>query len=185
LVFVHGFNNRFDDAVYRLAQIVHDSRAPVIPVLFTWPSRGELRLRAYTYDRESATYSRDALESLLDMLTSYSSVGEVAVLAHSMGNWVALEALRGRAIRNRLAGTKNDKLKDVVLMAPDVDVDVFRTQLQRMAVARPRMSLFVSQDDDALALSRTIWGDVTRLGDVNPQQEPYRTELAGDRPSMT
>jgi esterase/lipase superfamily enzyme len=47
------------------------------------------------------------------------------------------------------------------------------------------MSLFVSQDDDALALSRTIWGDVTRLGDVNPQQEPYRTELAGDRPSMT
>jgi esterase/lipase superfamily enzyme len=181
LVFVHGFNNRFDDAVYRLAQIVHDSRAPVIPVLFTWPSRGELRLRAYTYDRESANYSRDALESLLDMLTSYSSVGEVTVLAHSMGNWVTLEALRGRAIRNRLAGTKNDKLKDVMLVAPDVDVDVFRTQLQRMGVARPRMSLFVSQDDDALALSRTIWGDVPRLGDVNPQLEPYRTELADDR----
>jgi hypothetical protein len=38
LVFVHGFNNRFDDAVYRFAQIVQDSRAPVIPVLFTWPS---------------------------------------------------------------------------------------------------------------------------------------------------
>jgi esterase/lipase superfamily enzyme len=56
LVFVHGFNNRFDDAVYRFAQIVHDSRAPVIPILFTWPSRGELRLRAYTYDRESANY---------------------------------------------------------------------------------------------------------------------------------
>jgi esterase/lipase superfamily enzyme len=181
LVFVHGFNNRFDEAVYRLAQIVHDSKAPVIPVLFTWPSRGELRLRAYTYDRESANYSRDALESLLDMLTSYASVGEVTVLAHSMGNWVALEALRGRAMRNRLAGTKNDKLKEVMLVAPDVDVDVFRTQLQRMGVARPRMSLFVSQDDDTLALSRTIWGDIPRLGDVNPQQEPYRTEFADDR----
>src|SRR5579863_7205408 len=31
LVFVHGFNNRFDDAVYRLAQIVHDSRVPALP----------------------------------------------------------------------------------------------------------------------------------------------------------
>src|SRR5512136_442893 len=27
LVFVHGFNNRFDDAVYRFAQIVHDAKA--------------------------------------------------------------------------------------------------------------------------------------------------------------
>ena len=26
LVFVHGFNNRFDDAVYRFAQIVHEQR---------------------------------------------------------------------------------------------------------------------------------------------------------------
>jgi len=28
LIFVHGFNNRFDDAVYRFAQIVHDSKTP-------------------------------------------------------------------------------------------------------------------------------------------------------------
>ena len=42
LIFVHGFNNRFDDAVYRFAQVVHDAKAPGIPVLFTWPSRGEL-----------------------------------------------------------------------------------------------------------------------------------------------
>ena len=26
LVFVHGFNNRFEDAVYRFAQILHNSR---------------------------------------------------------------------------------------------------------------------------------------------------------------
>jgi esterase/lipase superfamily enzyme len=35
LVFVHGFNNRFDQAVYRFAQITHDSRAPAVPVLFS------------------------------------------------------------------------------------------------------------------------------------------------------
>ncbi len=35
LVFIHGFNNRFDDSVFRFAQIVHDSNAPVVPILFT------------------------------------------------------------------------------------------------------------------------------------------------------
>ena len=183
LVFVHGFNNRFDDAVYRFAQIVHDSKAPVIPVLFTWPSRGELRLRAYTYDRESANYSRDALESLLSTLASYPAITEVSMLAHSMGNWVALEALRGRSIRGgqNSASLRADKLKNVLLVAPDVDVDVFRTQIQRMGTARPRIALFVSQDDDALSLSKTIWGDVPRLGDIDPKREPYRSELERDK----
>jgi esterase/lipase superfamily enzyme len=183
LVFVHGFNNRFDDAVYRFAQIVHDSKVPVIPVLFTWPSRGELRLRAYTYDRESANYSRDALESLLSTLATYPSITEVSMLAHSMGNWVALEALRGRSIRSgqTTASIKADKLKNVLLVAPDVDVDVFRMQIQRMGAVRPRIALFVSQDDDALSLSKTIWGDVPRLGDIDPEQEPYRTELGRDK----
>jgi esterase/lipase superfamily enzyme len=146
LVFVHGFNNRFDDAVYRFAQIVHDSRTPATPVLFTWPSRGELKLRAYTYDRESANYSRDALEELLDALGANPSVSEINILAHSMGNWVALEALRSRYIR---PGRGIDKVKNVMLVAPDVDVDVFRTQIRRMGTKRPRFALFVSQDDKA------------------------------------
>jgi esterase/lipase superfamily enzyme len=179
LVFVHGFNTRFDDAVYRFAQIVHDSKVAAIPVLFTWPSRGETRLRAYTYDRESANYSRDALENLLDLLASQTKVTEISLLAHSMGNWVTLEALRGRSIRaGRVAGNANaSKLKNVMLVAPDVDVDVFRTQLDRMGSARPRLALFVSQDDRALSISKVIWGDVPRLGDVDPSQEPYRSEF--------
>jgi esterase/lipase superfamily enzyme len=178
LVFVHGFNNRFDDAVYRLAQIVHDAKAPVIPVLFTWPSRGETKLRAYTYDKESATYSRDALEDLLDTLAAQPGVSEVNVLAHSMGNWVALEALRARSIR---AGRIADKVANVMLVAPDVDVDVFRSQIRRMGARRPRFALFVSQDDHVLSLSQYIWGGVPRLGEVDPEQEPYRGEFERER----
>lgn len=178
LVFVHGFNNRFDDAIYRFAQIVHDSHAPGVPVLFTWPSRGQLRLRSYTYDRESANYSRDAFEELLDALSRLPKVTEINVLAHSMGNWVALEALRTRAIKS---GRIGDKVRNVMLVAPDVDVDVFRTQIARMGKQRPRFALFVSQDDEALALSRTIWGGVPRLGDIDPQQDPYRAEFEKER----
>lgn len=176
LVFVHGFNNRFDDAVYRFAQIVHDSGAGGIPVLFTWPSRGELRLAAYAYDRESANFSRDALEQLLDTLAANPQVKEVNILAHSMGNWVTLEALRGKAIGGR--GKIGSKIRNVFLVAPDVDVDVFRTQIQRMGNPRPRFALFVSQDDKALSLAQFIWGGSQRLGDINPEQAPYRDILA-------
>lgn len=182
LIFVHGFNNRFDDAVYRFAQIVHDSKTPAIPVLFTWPSRGDVRLRSYTYDRESANYSRDALEELLDAISSYPSIKEINIVAHSMGNWVTLEALRGRSMRGpRIARGGTEKLKNALLVAPDVDVDVFRTQIKRMGNNRPRISLFVSQDDSALGLSKTIWGGVPRIGEVDPTQEPYRTELERER----
>jgi esterase/lipase superfamily enzyme len=174
LVFVHGFNNRFDDAVYRFAQIVHDAKAQGIPVLFTWPSRGETKLRAYTYDRESANYSRDAFEQLLTMLAANPNVKEINIVAHSMGNWVTLETLRGLSIRS---GKIGNKIKNVFLVAPDVDVDVFRTQIQRMGTSRPRFALFLSQDDKALGLSQAIWGGVPRIGEINPEQEPYQSEL--------
>jgi len=179
LVFVHGFNNRFDDAVYRFAQVVHDSKAEGIPVLFTWPSRGELQLGAYAYDRESATYSRDSLEQLLDTLASNPNVKEINVLAHSMGNLVALEALRGKAIGG--GGKIGHKIKNVFLVAPDVDVDVFRTQIQRMGSPRLRFALFVAQDDKALALSQLIWGGTQRIGVVNPDQDTYREMLAKEQ----
>ena len=176
LVFVHGFNNRFDEALYRFAQIHHDAKAPSIPVLFTWPSRGDMRLRSYAYDRDSATYSRDALEELLDILASFPNINEVAILAHSMGNWLVLEALRGRSLRMaKVTGkAKVDKLKNAMLVAPDVDVDVFRTQIQRMGTNRPKFLLFVSQDDGALKASRFIGGDVQRLGDVDPAKNLSR-----------
>jgi esterase/lipase superfamily enzyme len=78
-----------------------------------------------------------------------------------VGNWVTLEALRQKSIRN---GKIADKIKNVMRAAPDVDVDVFRTQIHRMGAARPQFKLFVSQDDRALGLSEHIWGDVPRLG---------------------
>ncbi len=154
-----------------------NSGAEGIPVLFTWPSRGELRLNAYAYDRESAIYSRDTLEQLLDTLAANRDVKEVNILAHSMGNWVTLEALRSRAIGGGKAGIGH-KVKNVFLVAPDVDVDVFRTQIRRMGNARPRFALFVSQDDKALSVAKFIWGGMPRIGDINPEQEPYRDVLA-------
>jgi esterase/lipase superfamily enzyme len=175
LVFVHGFNNRFDEAVYRLAQIAHDSNAPAFPVLFSWPSRGQVRLIAYASDRESASASRDALEQFLYALSANPNVAEITVLAHSMGCGVTLEALRSKAMRS---GRVGDKIKNVLLVAPDVSVDDFWTEIAQLGNRPPRIALFVSQDDPALRLSRTIAGGVQRIGNVNPDEEPNRSEFA-------
>jgi esterase/lipase superfamily enzyme len=174
LVFIHGFNNRFDDAVFRFAQIIHDSNAPVVPILFTWPSRGSVL--AYGYDRESTAYSRNALESLLKAISRDPAVGEISILAHSMGNSLALETLRQMAIRD---GRVTPKIRNVLLAAPDVDVDLAREAIVDMGprANRPAFTLFVSQDDRALAVSRRVWGSEARLGAINPDQEPYRTQL--------
>ena len=78
-------------------------------------------------------------------------------------------------------GRIGEKIRNVMLVAPDVDVDIFRTQIVRMGTARPQFELFVSQDDRALGLSKFIWGGVPRLGEVDPNAEPYRSEFQQQR----
>ncbi|MBP2485628.1 alpha/beta hydrolase [Rhizobium leguminosarum] len=172
LVFVHGFNNRYEDAVYRFAQIVHDSHADVAPVVFTWPSRGSIF--DYNYDKESTNYSRDALEELLTRTAANPAVSDVTIMAHSMGTWLTVEALRQMAIRN---GHVAAKINNVILASPDLDVDVFGRQFASLGKERPHFTIFVSQDDRALALSRRISGNVDRLGQIDPSVEPYRSKL--------
>lgn len=172
LIFVHGFNNRYEDAVYRFAQIVHDSGADIAPILFTWPSRGNVL--DYAYDRESTNYSRTQLEEVLRRAAQDPLVGDITIMAHSMGSWLVVEALRQMAIRDgRVAPT----IRNVILASPDIDVQVFRKQWLEQGPHRPQLTLFVSQDDKALDVSRLIGGDVDRLGQINPAAEPYRSEL--------
>ncbi len=175
LVFVHGFNTRFEEAVYRFAQIVHDTGSSALPVLFTWPSRG--KLLAYGYDHESASFSRDALEAMLQNLARDKSVGEISILAHSMGNWVTIEALRQMAIRNH---GLSPKITSVMLAAPDVDFDVFQGQIAQIGASAAHFTIFVSRDDKALAASRRVWGDKPRVGAIDPDGAPYKQALYAD-----
>jgi len=179
-VFVHGFNNRYEDAVYRFAQILHDSGADadVAPILFTWPSAGNVF--AYNYDRDSADYSRDALEKLVRYLQDDPEVKTISILAHSMGNWVTLEALRQMAIRD---GRVAPKVKVVMLADADVDVGVAREQFATLGPDHPHIILFVSENDRALAASAAIW-DAPRLGAIDPDVEPYKAMLEQDQLSV-
>jgi esterase/lipase superfamily enzyme len=172
LVYVHGFNKQFDDAVYQLAQIAHDSGADVAPILFTWPSRSSIF--EYGYDKESTNFSRDALEETLRRIASDPGVGEITVMAHSMGAWLVMETLRQMAIRD---GGVTAKVPNVILASPDLDVDVFATQWRDIGQPRPRLTVFVSRIDTALKVSRRLAGNVDRLGQIDPMSEPYHSAL--------
>lgn len=165
IIFVHGFNNTYADAVFRFAQIVHDSGTDAAPILFTWPSRG--RVFDYLYDRESANYSRRALEDLILQAAKSPDVSDVTILAHSMGGWLAAEALRGVAMREKSIPAK---IKNVVLASPDIDIDVFRRQFTEMGPKRPHFAILTSRRDKALEVSGWLSGGVNRLGgsDLRP-----------------
>lgn len=166
LLFIHGYNTMFAEGLYRFAQVVHDSKSPAVPVLFTWASRGELT--QYVYDTNSATAARDDLEHLIRLIFA-SDVDEVNILAHSMGNWVTVEALRQIKISGKLPDIK--KLGSIFLAAPDIDIDVFKSQMRRFGKPRKPFYIVLSKDDEALGASRFIAGGQERLGaDSNPAE---------------
>ncbi|WP_245270829.1 alpha/beta fold hydrolase [Beijerinckia mobilis] len=164
LIYVHGFNTSYDDARYRLAQIVEDGRFGGVPVLFTWPSANNLL--DYGAAKENATISRDSLTRLIQQVGALPDVGRVHILAHSMGTWLAMEALRENAIGG--SPDLNGRLGDVMLAAPDIDLNVFKQQMARLDPSH--FVVIVTANDRALSLSRTLAGDRPRLGALDPHK---------------
>jgi len=166
LVFVHGYNTAFDDAVYRITQVAHDSGFPGAVILFTWPSAASVV--DYLYDQNSVMVSRDALENLLRLVADAGAT-HIDLVAHSMGSLATMEALRQLAITNdpNLGG----KLADVILASPDIDADVFKSQIQRMGKPKMNMVILSSRNDRALDLSGLIAGRRERLGAVLNAEE--------------
>jgi esterase/lipase superfamily enzyme len=150
----------FAEGLYRFAQVVHDSESVAVPVLFTWASRG--KIGAYIYDTNSATTARDDLEHTLRLLFA-SDADQINILAHSMGNWVTVEALRQIKISGQRLPT--DKIGSVFLADADIDMDVFRSQMHRFGKPKKPFYVVVSKDDQALRFSSLIAGGRTRLGD--------------------
>ncbi|MGS4946512.1 alpha/beta hydrolase [Meridianimarinicoccus sp. RP-17] len=161
LVFVHGYNTNFAEGLYRQAQISHDFSSQGVSVNYAWSSAGDFR--AYAFDRESALFARDGLEDLLDALAR-SDTRRIVAVAHSMGAQVLMDTLRQMAIRG--APEMFGQLSSVVLLAPDLDIDVFRTQAAALAGLDIPIYIFVSGQDRALRLSALLRGQSTRLGSM-------------------
>jgi len=171
LVYVHGFNTSFDEARLRAAQIAYDSGFGGVTVLFTWPSQSQLL--GYVSDKDSATASRDSLQDLLTTLSETPGVGKIHVLAHSMGGWLAMEALRQEAIAGKR--TLDGHLGEVMLASPDIDMEVFAAQMSKLRPAA--VTVFATNKDRALSLSSAIADSRVRIGAINPDDVADREKI--------
>lgn len=159
VVYVHGFNNTFSEGLYRIAQLSHDLEMPGVAVHYSWPSLA--KPLAYVYDRDSVLFARDGLQDLLEQVAA-AGADRIVVVGHSLGAALVMEALRqmsvqhGQKALNRIAG--------VVLISPDIDVEVFRSQALRIGTLPQPFLIFTSQKDKALALAGRLTGQKDRLG---------------------
>jgi esterase/lipase superfamily enzyme len=166
VIFVHGFNTTFAEGTYRFAQLGHDLKVDAALVHFSWPSRGSPL--AYVYDRDSVHYARDGLEKLIGEVEA-AGARRVLIVGHSMGSFLVMETLRQIAIgkRHDLLG----KIRGVVLMSPDIDVDVFHEQTWRIRKLPQPFLIFTSKKDKALGLSARLTGERDRLGNLADPRE--------------
>ena len=158
-LFVHGYNTDFSESLYRAAQLRHDFGLKMPLALYSWPSAGEPGL--YIYDRDSIKTSRDQLAELINLMVS-SKVDDIVLIAHSLGSELLMETLRQLAIANN--GRLPAKIHSVILISPDLDIDVFNAQLNAIKVLPREFAIFASQKDRALLLSSFLAGDKNRVG---------------------
>lgn len=159
-LFIHGYNNNFADSTFRAAQFAYDYSLNAVTVHYSWPSGGSLAL--YVYDRDSADFARDGLADLLTLL-SETDANQITVVAHSMGNYVTMEALRSLALQGKRYPI--DRISSFLMAAPDIDVDVFERQLKDIKKMPSPTAVLVSRKDTALAVSGRLTGGHARVGD--------------------
>jgi esterase/lipase superfamily enzyme len=167
LLFVHGYNNTASDAVLRMAQFVEDTGFEGVPVLFTWASAASAS--RYVYDLNSALVARARIKDVTSILAR-TGAESVELFAHSMGSFLTMEGLVDGAQTGRLE-RRASSINHIVLASPDIDLDLFRTQLGELPPSiREKMYLLVSADDGALRASRLIAGGVPRVGAADAEE---------------
>lgn len=161
MIFVHGFNNTFTEGLYRIAQLRHDLEIPGVALHYSWPSAAEPL--GYVYDRDSAIFARVGLEDLIRE-TIAAGATRVTLVAHSMGGFLSMETLRSIALRD---GRIMPQIQGVVLISPDIDVEVFRSQAKEIGTLPQPFLIFGSDRDRVLRLSALITGQKGRLGSLD------------------
>lgn len=162
VIFVHGFNNNYAEGLYRLAQFSKDLELPGAVISYSWPSAANPL--GYVYDRDSALFARDGLETLMNEVADAGATN-ILLVAHSMGAGITVEALRQASIRG--GGKAMQRLAGVILISPDIDVDVFRAQAHAIGQLPQPFIIFGSDRDRVLKFSAQLTGQAERLGSLS------------------
>ena len=175
IVFVHGYNVSFREALESGARLARQHECSV--VVFSWPSDGKMTpLLAYKRDRTDAMASAPALARAMlklrdfvgDIEPDQACAAKMHLMAHSMGNYVLRHGLQ-EALR---FGGLPRLFHQIFLLAADEDDDAFERddKLRPLPRLGDAVSIYFNQGDTALAISDRTKNNPTRLGSQGPQQ---------------
>jgi len=180
VVFIHGFNVSFSDAIESAAKMAEKyaekNYKPNIFV-FSWPSDG--KVTSYFNDRHDAEASGYAFARGLMKLSSFFKDGKadeackqkVHLIAHSMGNYVLRHALQqAQKIAEGVALARI--FDEIILTAADEDSDAFEYnyKLARLPQLAQRITIYFNRGDLALKVSDYTKGNPDRLGHDGPNK---------------
>ena len=158
LVFIHGYNVTFADAIRQTAQLSYDLRFKGVPLTYSWTSQGGLA--QYPKDEASVMYTVPKLVAFLQEVIKNKGNANIHILAHSMGT---------RALANALKDISyiydTPQFKNVILAAPDIDAEVFESNLYpKIIKTTEKITIYTSSNDKALELSHSVHNG-KRLGE--------------------
>jgi esterase/lipase superfamily enzyme len=165
VLYTHGFYISFDRGCRRALILKESLGLEGRFALFSWPSDGAIT--NYTHDEADLYWSVYPLrEVLADMINRFGT-GNTNIVAHSLGTRGVMLALVLMAQAH-----KEDELllNQVVLIAPDIDVGIFKQYLPLIRPLARNMTVYVSGNDSPLALSRQVHG-YPRLGEAGEHLE--------------
>jgi esterase/lipase superfamily enzyme len=160
MVFVHGYNVSFAETAMRTAQLAHDLNFPGLPFFFSWPSAAQVT--GYLRDVETAQLSEDAFDKVLDDLSGLADT-DIYLIAHSMGSRIVSQVLKSRVDRGKAPA----RLSELLLAAPDINADLFRTVIapRLQAMQGTQTTVYASSSDLALMASKAVHG-YARVGET-------------------
>ncbi len=162
MIFVHGYNVTFEDAARRTAQMAYDLEFAGAPMFYSWPSQGSWY--RYREDEKYVELAVDHMKQFLVDVARRSQAKSIHLIAHSMGNRGLTAALREIEID---AGDRGALFNQVVLAAPDINADIFKSRIAPAIVKRAeRVTMYASSNDLALAASRVFNAGGPRAGDA-------------------
>jgi esterase/lipase superfamily enzyme len=164
LIFVHGFNVSFGEAVLRAAQIGYDLKYQGPVILFSWPAGAEdsffggINL-SKTYQNNLAS-ARNSVSSLKNFLISLQKNDiKINLIVHSMGHQIVLPALKQLGDLHPYEPLINE----LVLNAPDFNSEDFKSLVKDIKKVSKRITLYCSYNDKAMFASKTF-NNNERLG---------------------
>ena len=177
-VYIHGYQESLITAAFRAAQIKAVGDFDGQALIFSWPSIKGISADNYFKAQDNAANSAEALKDFLRLLSRELSTPELHVIAHSMGNFALLNALKHAADAPPEEG--GIALDQIMMAAPDVSSVEFKSLISELRANSRGATMYASRSDVALRASRRACeGRRKMLEDKSPNLTEEETAQLG------